>query len=558
MTTWSFAVLVLLAAGCGAAAQEDVCSGEQCGQARDTMPADSLLMTRAQRATVSDGVVEEVEGAGDVKEVKVVFSNFEETKNAAAMIVDAMKAAGMTMEEWTPAGAHHVPDRDATYPVTMDVAFRQKTSSTEALLEKEEEDEEEEEAEDEEEEEEQQETLLEEENKEGEQEEEQEAQQEQEGENEKEEEETEQDVLRKKYNRQMNWAARQISKLEAPVCSRYRERKPIAYARGSYGKWAWEWCASGYDDIWGLCYKKCASGYYAEWFVCHKSCGSAEDTMSECIERCRDVPGPPSPLDTTCSLFYCGQSSGDCAEHGAKIAMSFAAMFANFIPGGKALTGIKKAVKKGSMIAMKAAMKKAVKDVAKKMLKKARKNLKKEMKSQGKELRDDVKEAILQGGAENVAEVFIAKTDGGHLADTAVAILKEVDPTGIADVVGSFEADRCRDKVIDEMPPMEEDCDEDISGNGANYRGCQSKTKGGRTCQLWTSQSPHGHTRTPSSYPNSGLGAHNFCRNPDGEPTIWCYTTSSSKRWETCNTETKSRRRRRRSARRRQSSRRRR
>merc|ERR1719281_1774967 len=370
----------------------------------------------------------------------------------------------------------------------MDVAFRQKTSSTEALLEKEEEDEEEEEAEDEEEEEEQQETLLEEENKEGEQEEEQEAQQEQEGENEKEEEETEQDVLRKKYNRQMNWAARQISKLEAPVCSRYRERKPIAYARGSYGKWAWEWCASGHDDIWGLCYKKCASGYYAEWFVCHKSCGSSEDTMSECIGRCRDVPGPPSPLDTTCSLFYCGQSSGDCAEHGAKIAMSFAAMFANFIPGGKALTGIKKAVKKGSMIAMKAAMKKAV---------------------------------------------------------------KEVDPTGIADVVGSFEADRCRDKVIDEMPPMEEDCDEDISGNGANYRGCQSKTKGGRTCQLWTSQSPHGHTRTPSSYPNSGLGAHNFCRNPDGEPTIWCYTTSSSKRWETCNTETKSRRRRRRSARRR-------
>jgi len=136
--------------------------------------------------------------------------------------------------------------------------------------------------------------------------------------------------------------------------------------------------------------------------------------------------------------------------------MSFAAMFANFIPGGKALTGIKKAVKKGSMIAMKAAMKKAVKDVAKKMLKKARKNLKKEMKARGKELKDEVKEAILQGGAEEIAEVFIAKTQTGFLKDTAVELLKAVDPTGIADVVGAFEADRCRDKVIEDFPECED------------------------------------------------------------------------------------------------------
>jgi len=177
--------------------------------------------------------------------------------------------------------------------------------------------------------------------------------------------------------------------------------------------------------------------------------------MSECIERCSHVPGDPSPLDTTCSLFYCGQSSGDCAEHGAKIALSFAEMFANFIPGGKAMTGLKKAVKKGTMVAMKAAMKKAVKDIAKKMLKKARKNLKKEIKSRREAMTEEVKEAILQGGAEQVAEVFIAKTDGGHLRDTAVEILKAVDPTGISEVVGAFEADRCRDKIIDDMPEIE-------------------------------------------------------------------------------------------------------
>merc|ERR1719276_23983 len=120
------------------------------------------------------------------------------------------------------------------------------------------------------------------------------------------------------------------------------------------------------------------------------------------------------------------------------------------------MTGLKKAVKMGTKAAMKKAMKKYVKSIAKKMLKKARKNLKKVMKEQRKDLKDEVKEAILQGGAEEIAEVFIAKTQPSYLADVAVEILKEVDPTGIADVVSSFEADRCRDKVIDHFPQEEE------------------------------------------------------------------------------------------------------
>jgi len=67
-----------------------------------------------------------------------------------------------------------------------------------------------------------------------------------------------------------------------------------------------------------------------------------------------------------------------------------------------------------------------------------------------------------------------------------------------------------------------------------DYRGTKSTTVGGLTCQAWSSQSPHKHSRTPEKYPDAGL-EENFCRNPDGEPKgTWCYTTSSGKRWDYC------------------------
>ena len=53
-------------------------------------------------------------------------------------------------------------------------------------------------------------------------------------------------------------------------------------------------------------------------------------------------------------------------------------------------------------------------------------------------------------------------------------------------------------------------------------------------CQKWTDQKPHAHTRTPSNYPDFGLGPHNYCRNPDGEDAPWCYTTDPHSRWAHC------------------------
>jgi hypothetical protein len=78
----------------------------------------------------------------------------------------------------------------------------------------------------------------------------------------------------------------------------------------------------------------------------------------------------------------------------------------------------------------------------------------------------------------------------------------------------------------------EQSCDETLKGwRDEGYRGCQTKTVSGRTCQNWDSQSPHRHSRYSV---DKGSAGNNYCRNPDGEPTIWCYTTDPNKRWELC------------------------
>ena len=72
------------------------------------------------------------------------------------------------------------------------------------------------------------------------------------------------------------------------------------------------------------------------------------------------------------------------------------------------------------------------------------------------------------------------------------------------------------------------------TSRGAEYRGTAHKTKSGLTCQRWDAQYPHRHPQnTPQTNPSAGL-ERNFCRNPDNEPAPWCYTTSSSKRFELC------------------------
>eukprot|EP00964_Phaeocystis_antarctica_P033955 scaffold19280_cov46-Phaeocystis_antarctica.AAC.2 len=72
------------------------------------------------------------------------------------------------------------------------------------------------------------------------------------------------------------------------------------------------------------------------------------------------------------------------------------------------------------------------------------------------------------------------------------------------------------------------------TGNGADYRGEAATTASGVPCQKWSSQFPQSHTNAPEDSPGKGLES-NYCRNPDGETSPWCYlSTTDGARFEYC------------------------
>jgi hypothetical protein len=75
---------------------------------------------------------------------------------------------------------------------------------------------------------------------------------------------------------------------------------------------------------------------------------------------------------------------------------------------------------------------------------------------------------------------------------------------------------------------------EAMTGNGQDYVGGQSVTRDGIPCQNWNEQYPHRHRFIPAKYADKHIGDHNYCRNPDGDSTIWCYTTDPQVPWAYC------------------------
>ncbi|XP_061196140.1 uncharacterized protein LOC133204428 [Saccostrea echinata] len=78
----------------------------------------------------------------------------------------------------------------------------------------------------------------------------------------------------------------------------------------------------------------------------------------------------------------------------------------------------------------------------------------------------------------------------------------------------------------------EKDCKD--TERGMEYQGKRNVTQSGIACQRWDSRYPH--------IPNSRIRftgttlsqQENYCRNPDGEPSPWCYTMDPKVRWQLC------------------------
>ncbi|XP_022097591.1 uncharacterized protein LOC110982961 isoform X2 [Acanthaster planci] len=65
-------------------------------------------------------------------------------------------------------------------------------------------------------------------------------------------------------------------------------------------------------------------------------------------------------------------------------------------------------------------------------------------------------------------------------------------------------------------------------GNGHSYRGTFSTTHDGKRCVSWAFAASRGAGVSASTYPNTGVGNHNHCRNPDNDQRPWCYFADNS------------------------------
>jgi len=84
-------------------------------------------------------------------------------------------------------------------------------------------------------------------------------------------------------------------------------------------------------------------------------------------------------------------------------------------------------------------------------------------------------------------------------------------------------------KIILDRPAA--DAIEVCSGSQCNgYRGLQTKTRSGKTCQAWISNSPNSEAKVlkdDAANVSDGLDS-NYCRNPDAKTTIYCYLADES------------------------------
>jgi len=133
-------------------------------------------------------------------------------------------------------------------------------------------------------------------------------------------------------------------------------------------------------------------------------------------------------------------------------------VISNFIPAASSVRNAAKAVKKakdagaGFFRQAVEGLKKLLRDKVKEMVTKAKRNFRKWMRKDGRQLREDLMDDILYGGAEALTAQMVADKMENEYKEVALDIVRAVDPTGIADAVHAFSAESCGDVRIENMP----------------------------------------------------------------------------------------------------------
>uniref|UniRef100_A0A3Q3AQ89 Kringle domain-containing protein n=1 Tax=Kryptolebias marmoratus TaxID=37003 RepID=A0A3Q3AQ89_KRYMA len=77
------------------------------------------------------------------------------------------------------------------------------------------------------------------------------------------------------------------------------------------------------------------------------------------------------------------------------------------------------------------------------------------------------------------------------------------------------------------VPVFSEGC---FNCSGEDYRGHHNITLSGHTCQRAEKRKKTIKKKQKTQHSLE----ENYCRNPNGNPRPWCYTSNSSKRWDYC------------------------
>lgn len=149
--------------------------------------------------------------------------------------------------------------------------------------------------------------------------------------------------------------------------------------------------------------------------------------------------------------FWYRHFSSVCASKKTDIAFAFSNVMINFFPGGKGLKVLKDVSKRGMMV--------AIKKAAKTLANKVRKQAKGLLKTYLRDMRDELVDEVLDGGADINTATLIFKDstyDLGAAAHQASKELMNEMSFGVIELVQAFEAPQCSDKMLPEIPASDD------------------------------------------------------------------------------------------------------